>query len=149
MASPIVIECFTDEPRLCVIADGLGGHTGGEVASALAVRELFAAVSGFSGPESIAAALQAINKRLYEVMQTSPQLRGMGTTLVGLAAFGSNLCLFNVGDSRAYVSIGDYLRLLSIDDSVGAAMSDTSACTGLHTHGILQSLGGLSSFTPN
>jgi protein phosphatase len=148
MMSPIVIECYVDEARLCVIADGLGGHVGGEVASVLTVRELSTAASGFTGPESVMTVLQGVNKRLYDVMEASPQSTGMGATVVGLAVVGSNVCIFNVGDCRAYVSVGGYLRLLSTDDSVGGAMADSSDRTGLHTHGILQSIGGLKSFRP-
>lgn len=148
MASPVIIECSIDETRICVVADGLGGHAGGEVASVLAVREIASAASGFKGSEAVAASLLAVNKRLYDIMQASPQFMGMGSTVVGLATIGSDICLFNVGDSRAYLAVGGHLRLLSKDDSVGAEFSDPDQRTGIHTHGLTQSLGGLSSFSP-
>ena len=148
MASPVIIECSIDEPRLCVVADGLGGHSAGEVASTLVVRELAAAASEFKGPESVKAALHAINKRLYDIMQASPQLIGMGSTIAGLVTIDLDICLFNVGDSRVYLAVGDYLRLLSKDDSADAKNSDPSQRTGINSHGITQSLGGLSSFSP-
>ncbi len=148
MISPIVIECSLDEVRLCVIADGLGGHVGGEVASVLTVRELLSATSGFTGPESMKDILHGVNKKLYDIMGASPQLTGMGTTVVGIVAKNLNICIFNVGDSRAYLSMGGFLRLLSKDDSAASEMTETSDRTGLHSHGITQSLGGLVTFCP-
>jgi len=146
MISPIVIDCFLDEVRICVIADGLGGHAGGEVASLLTVQEILSSASGYTGPESVCTVLHKINKRLYDIMEATQQLTGMGATVVGIVVAGKNICLFNIGDSRAYVSIGGYLRLLSVDDSTGVT-ADTSTRTGLHNHGITQCLGGLARYS--
>lgn len=148
MKSPIFIECSLDEVRMCVIADGLGGHAGGEVASVLTVRELLSVAPGYTGPGSVKDMLDGVNKKIYDIMDASPKLTGMGATVVGIVATGLNLCLFNVGDSRAYVSIGGYLRLLSTDDSTGSGIENTSDRTGQRSHSISQSIGGLSSFHP-
>jgi PPM family protein phosphatase len=146
MASPITIECRIDEPRLCVVADGMGGHAGGEIASQIAVRELAQTARAFGHAADIGEALAQANRRLYEVMASAPQLRGMGATIVGLTAIGTELCLFNLGDSRGYVRSGSYLRLLSIDDTPYFGSEEHGGRTGRHGHGITQSLGGLPVF---
>ena len=146
MQSPILIEFLVDEPRICVVADGLGGHSGGEVASILTVRELAAGAAGFTDQNSVSDVLHRVNKRLYDIMTASTQYSGMGATVVGLAMVDTDVFLFNVGDSRGYVRAGNFLRLLSRDDSVAGAMIESSERTGQVNHNITQSLGGMSSF---
>jgi PPM family protein phosphatase len=145
MPSAFSFECRLDEPRLSVVADGLGGHAGGEVASRLVARHLAEAASRLKSAEEVEAALNEANKRLFEAMESAPQLRGMGATVVGLLAFGSRAWLFNVGDSRGYVGASSYLRLLSIDDSTSFRATDER--TSQRGNSITQSLGGTVSFT--
>ena len=148
MSSVVTIECLTDEPRLCVVADGLGGHAGGEIASTMVVRDLLQAVHGFNAEESVSATLSSVNKRLYDAMDASLEFLGMGATVVGFAIWETGACLFNVGDSRGYIRSGNYLRLLTIDDTSAFGSTDMSERTGQHGHRITQSLGGLPSFAP-
>jgi PPM family protein phosphatase len=147
MYNPITIICTIDEPRLCLIADGVGGQAGGEVASSIVVEGLNQVSGDFKDENSIDRALSNINKQLYDTMHSIPNLRGMGSTIVGLAALGSRAYIFNCGDSRAYCKSGDFLRLLSIDDTSSFHQSDITAKTGIHSHSITQCLGGMPNFT--
>jgi protein phosphatase len=86
---------------LFAVADGMGGHRGGEVASATAVEALRAEVA--SG-RPIDAAVKAANRAVLERASRDPDLAGMGTTMTAVLAFGgSSLLIAHVGDSRAYL----------------------------------------------
>ena len=90
------------------VADGLGGHQGGEVASAAAVEPL-AALDGrdFATPaeaaEALAGAIAEANSAILERAAADPSLWGMGTTVTAAALAGDHLQLAHVGDSRAYL----------------------------------------------
>ena len=90
------------------VADGLGGHQGGEVASAAAVEPL-TALDGrdFATPaeaaEALAGAIAEANSAILERAAADPSLWGMGTTVTAAAAAGALLQLAHVGDSRAYL----------------------------------------------
>jgi PPM family protein phosphatase len=90
------------------VADGLGGHQGGEVASAAAVEPL-AALDGrdFATPaeaaEALAGAIAEANSAILERAAADPSLWGMGTTVTAAAVAGDLLQLAHVGDSRAYL----------------------------------------------
>jgi PPM family protein phosphatase len=90
------------------VADGLGGHQGGEVASAAAVEPL-AALDGrdFATPaeaaEALAGAIAEANSAILERAAADPSLWGMGTTVTAAAVGGDLLQLAHVGDSRAYL----------------------------------------------
>jgi serine/threonine protein phosphatase PrpC len=112
---------------VCAVADGLGGHRGGEVASAMAVEPL-AALDGraFADAGWAAAALEgairSANRVILERGRSDPRLRGMGTTVTAAAvAAGRALQLAHVGDSRAYLlRAGAPLRQLTTDHTVVA-----------------------------
>lgn len=116
-----------------LVADGLGGHPCGEVASRTVVKFLSDRSAMFCNEHSCEAALHAANEYLYELMD-DPQRIGMGTTVVGLAARNDAIIHFNVGDSRLYRYTGGGLNQLSTDDR--------SASDGNLPHGITQALGG-------
>jgi PPM family protein phosphatase len=106
------------------VADGLGGHQGGEVASAAAVEPL-AALDGreFAGPgeaaEALAAAIREGNSAILERAAGDPGLWGMGTTVTAAALAGDrHLQLAHVGDSRAYLLRDGSLDQLTIDHTV-------------------------------
>jgi serine/threonine protein phosphatase PrpC len=142
MISPVSFECAIDEPRLCVVADGLGGHAGGEMASVMGVLHLIQSIRELQSGEAVATAMRQANKAVYETMDTNPELRAMGSTLVGLAACGHSAWLFNVGDSRGYiVPSGGPLRLASTDDTT-EFRADWRERTGQRQHTITQCLGG-------
>ena len=92
--------------HLFAVADGMGGHAGGDVASALVVQHLRGADSEYSSPEeaceSLAAVLRAGNDILQEAMREHPELTGMGTTFSGFVRVGDKLGIAHIGDSRIY-----------------------------------------------
>ena len=93
-------------PRLLVVADGLGGHAAGEVASAAAVDTLKSLDTDVPAGELLNVlrrAVQRANATLHGMVEADPSLRGMGTTLTGLLWSGSQLGIVHIGDSRAYL----------------------------------------------
>lgn len=117
-------DAFLAEANVFVVADGMGGHNAGEVASALAVQGMReAAAAGFGSAESVVAAINAANSAIHRASGGPSDQRGMGTTLtavVPLAAAGSEperMVVANVGDSRVYLWRGGELRQVSADHS--------------------------------
>src|SRR5215471_4771833 len=104
-----------DAIGLVALADGMGGHQGGEVASATALEALRAAVR--AGRPLRDAVLDA-NDAVYRKSLTDEALAGMGTTLTaGTMAAGNTLILAHVGDSRAYLLRDGALRRVTTDHS--------------------------------
>jgi PPM family protein phosphatase len=110
------------------VADGLGGHQGGEVASAAAVEPL-AALDGreFADPaeaaEALTAAIREANAAILDRAAGDPGLWGMGTTVTAAALAGErHLQLAHVGDSRAYLLRDGSLEQLSTDHTVVAEL---------------------------
>lgn len=117
-------DSFIADPRLFVVADGMGGHNAGEVASAIAVRTMLdAAGTGFTDHDTFVAAVRAANRAIHDAAGGLSEQRGMGTTLTAVApvrlADGEPpaLSVTNVGDSRTYVFRDGQLRQLSVDHS--------------------------------
>ena len=108
--------------RLAVVADGLGGHNGGEIASSIAVGLLEAAFTGRSADE-LQAAVRAANRAIWDRARTAAELTGMGTTIcaAGLLEDGG-LAVVHVGDSRAYLLHDGSLTRLTDDHSVTAEL---------------------------
>ena len=106
--------------RLAAVADGMGGHPGGEVASAIAIALVHAAFTGRSLDE-LQAGVRAGNRAIWDRACESSDLEGMGTTIcaAGLVEDG-RLAVVNVGDSRAYVLRNGALMQLTHDHSVTA-----------------------------
>ncbi len=102
-------------PLVCVIADGMGGHNAGEVASRYAVRRLAGEPDELADTRRAIETLRAVDSELYRAMAADPELSGMGTTVVGLV-LAPNLVWFNVGDSRLYRCEAGRLVQMSIDD---------------------------------
>ena len=92
--------------HLFVVADGMGGHAGGDVASALAIQSIAHIDREFDSPEeaeeALASALLEANKELAETVFEHPELTGMGTTVSGFVRVGDQLALAHIGDSRIY-----------------------------------------------
>lgn len=107
--------------RLFVVADGMGGHLGGEVASAMAVEAMREEVIDPTS-ESLLAGAQAANKRIFDRSNDDPTLHGMGTTLCAVALVdnddGHELAVINVGDSRAYLFRDQTLSQITRDHSL-------------------------------
>ena len=103
-----------------VVADGMGGHRGGEVASALAATEM---IAQYTTPqiEALVQGVEQANSKILDEAATNSSLRGMGTTVVALALIEVSdaiaLGAVNVGDSRMYRLTGDRLEQLTEDHS--------------------------------
>ncbi len=108
-----------DEERLFIVADGMGGHASGEVASKMAIetlREFFAATSQDSEAtwpykmdkarsyeeNRLITGIKLANLRIHESAQREPRLRGMGTTIVSILVIDEGVLIAHVGDSRVY-----------------------------------------------
>ena len=106
-----------ERPNLYAVADGMGGHVGGEVAARVAVETLEQAFERAPTVDGLREAVSEANTAVWHESQANADLRGMGTTLTALALVGGTegrdmLALANVGDSRAYVfSDGDLIQV--------------------------------------
>ena len=109
----VLAETLPDGRTLVAVADGMGGHAAGEVASKLALDTLVEAVSQGRG---LAEAFRLANERVHE-MAREPGKQGMGTTLVSILVDGSQYSVANVGDSRVYLVSGEGIRRLTEDHS--------------------------------
>jgi serine/threonine protein phosphatase PrpC len=135
-------DAVVSSDHLAAVADGMGGHPGGEVASAVAVALVQAAFTGRSLDE-LQAAVRAANRAIWDRAGASAELEGMGTTIcaAGLTGDGS-LAVVNVGDSRACVLRNGLLAQLTDDHSVTAELvrrgelSEQEALDHPH-HGVL------------
>lgn len=107
---------------LFIVADGLGGHAAGEVASAMAVEEAarFFRDEGrlMEGETLLRACVDAANLKVYRESERSRHLRGMGTTLVIALVREKQMWLAHVGDSRAYLLPGDKLIQVTTDHNL-------------------------------
>ena len=92
--------------HLFVVADGMGGHAGGDVASALAIQSIAHVDRTFESVDEAESALRAAlleaNGELAEAVFQYPELTGMGTTVSGVVRVGYRLALAHIGDSRIY-----------------------------------------------
>jgi serine/threonine protein phosphatase PrpC len=115
---------FLARPPLFVVADGMGGHRAGEVASALAVRLVGEALPGPTAavPTAIVAAVEAANAAVWSEARGSAELSGMGTTCTIAVVDGARAHIAHVGDSRAYLLRGDVLEQLTSDHTLIASM---------------------------
>src|SRR6185503_7044011 len=122
--------------RLFVVADGMGGHSAGEVASSLAVETIVGFIrrseseadGEFSWPYGIDPALtfasnrlrtaiHLANRRVFRAAEKHDEYTGMGTTVVCALLAGSRLSVAHAGDSRAYLFANGALRRLTSDDT--------------------------------
>ena len=106
---------------LFVVADGMGAHAAGEMASALAVQEVTAAydkLAARSPPLALRTSIEEANAKIHARGETSPDLKGMGTTCTALAILPRGALVGHVGDSRAYRVRGGTIDQLSRDHSL-------------------------------
>jgi protein phosphatase len=109
----VLAETLSDGRTLLAVADGMGGHAAGEIASALALKTLVEAV-GERRP--LGEAFRMANERVHK-MASEPGKQGMGTTLVAVLVDGSQFSVANVGDSRVYLVSAEGIRRLTEDHS--------------------------------
>ena len=106
-----------------LVADGMGGHTAGQVASELAAETCLRAIQTLEGAttslaEKLRYAVAAANRTIYSQAQEHEEYAGMGTTLVAFLADEARAALAHVGDSRAYLIRGSRIRQLTDDHSI-------------------------------
>jgi len=118
-----------------VVADGIGGHAAGEVASELAVAMMASVLDQVETEQQLRGCLQMVDHELQASMNTHPEFAGMGTTIVGALVNDDDCLVFNLGDSRAYVSSGEGLSLVSRDHSDGHYLT---GCLGGSSAGMQQ-----------
>jgi len=118
-------DCYAIAAELgyFVVADGMGGHKAGQLASRLAAEAAVAALEALEGSaatltEKLRCSIAAANREIYVAAQAKPEFSGMGTTLVSLLAAEGRVALAHVGDSRAYLIRGGRIRQLTDDHSV-------------------------------
>ncbi|MDQ1366223.1 MAG: family protein phosphatase, partial [Acidimicrobiaceae bacterium] len=113
---------------LFAVADGMGGHAAGEVASLAAVEALKATYQRKGGTEGLVEAAEQANRTIWERGQNDPELHGMGTTLVAVALVNEDnedrLAIVNVGDSRVYLLRQGELEQLTTDHSLVQELVD-------------------------
>jgi serine/threonine protein phosphatase PrpC len=107
-----------------VLSDGMGGHDGGEHASAAAIEAFVQSYATETGAEAtrLELALLAANQRIARDADANPALRGMGCTLVGASLTSVGLHLISVGDSAAYLFRNGELKRLNADHSMGPVL---------------------------
>lgn len=114
-------DSFLAEENLYVVADGMGGHNAGEVASALAVTTLKSGARlGINTTDQFRELVEKANTAIYTASLDDSTQRGMGTTLTALsivAGVEPQVLVANVGDSRTYLWRGGVLSRLSVDHS--------------------------------
>lgn len=106
---------------LFLVADGMGGHSGGEVASQLCAQTIVQFIESSPStddPTLLDQAIQKANIALIEKAQNEPQLKGMGTTLTALKISGKTATIAQVGDSRCYFFSAHGLWQLTKDHSL-------------------------------
>jgi len=119
-------------PRLLAVADGLGGHAAGEVASAAvieALRPLDTKVPAGELLNALDHAVRRANSALREMVKANPSLSGMGTTLTALLWSGSQLGLVHIGDSRAYLVRGGEVFQITNDHTLVQSLLDEGKIT--------------------
>jgi protein phosphatase len=141
---------------LALVADGMGGHAAGEVASEMAaelIRNLVYS-SRERPPQALSNAFHMANRAIFEQSQNDPELRGMGTTCTAILIRDETLYLAHIGDSRAYLWRNDDFRQLSDDQTLHAKlvrdglMTAEEALTAPGGNFILQALGARESIEP-
>ncbi len=148
------------ELGLYVVADGMGGHTAGQVASELAAEAALRAIQTLDGAaatlsEKLRYAVASANRSIYSTAQQQPEYAGMGTTLVALLADGERAALAHVGDSRAYLVRGGRIRQLTDDHSIVGELlrrneiTETDAREHPHRHVLTRALGVRESVEPD
>ncbi|HEY8557111.1 MAG TPA: Stp1/IreP family PP2C-type Ser/Thr phosphatase [Actinomycetes bacterium] len=123
-------DSYLSAEPVAAVADGMGGHSAGEVASAIAIEEL--AALGERGPwenetaatDDLKQAILRANRRIRGMAASDRKLNGMGTTLVALLQDGDMVHVANVGDSRGYLLRQSELSQVTVDHSLVQELVD-------------------------
>jgi PPM family protein phosphatase len=129
-------DSFLVQPPLFAVADGMGGHRGGEVASQLALEVIETLAA--RGKGSLADQVREANRRVFDRSLKDRNVTGMGTTLTAALIGPGTATLAHVGDSRAYLLRAGALRRLTEDHTLVARMIKTGEITAaeaeVHPH---------------
>lgn len=109
-------------PPLYAVADGLGGHQAGEIASTIAIEALMEAAPLRADAKALGRAARAANRAVVDAAREGHGRAGMGTTLTAAIVEGTRIAIAQVGDSRAYVFHNGVLEPITQDHSVVADM---------------------------
>lgn len=131
-------ELGTASGAWAVIADGMGGHEAGEVASRVVVETVHRHSDRLQSESGIVSILQEANAAIYEKTANGTGRPGMGSTIVGVVFVYDHCFAFNLGDSRLYLARGAELVQMSVDDTIGTQNSNGRR----RSHALTQSLGG-------
>lgn len=112
-------------PSLLIVADGMGGHAAGDLASRVCVETAVSSIEGSGQTETIpilAEAVQKANRAVLKKAAEKSEYAGMGTTIVAAVIDGNTLYVANVGDSRLYLIDDDRIDQITLDHSLVAEM---------------------------
>ncbi|MCG5219669.1 Stp1/IreP family PP2C-type Ser/Thr phosphatase [Streptosporangium sp. KLBMP 9127] len=118
--------------RLLAVADGMGGHAHGEVASSVAIAAMASLEEDSREGDllsAIEAAVRDANRKLHEMVGRDPSLKGMGTTLTAMLWNGTQVALVHVGDSRAYLLRRGELYQITHDHTLVQSLVDDGRIT--------------------
>ncbi len=119
--------------HLFLVADGMGGHAGGDVASAIALKRIVEADTTYASAQDAEFALQsallAANTMLAETVFDHAELTGMGTTVSALLRVGDQMALAHIGDSRIYLYRDGILEQVSADHTFVQRLVDSGRIT--------------------
>ena len=119
-------------PRLLSLADGMGGHAAGEVASKVVIAALAPLDDDEPGEDllgKLREATNAGNGAIAELVASDPELDGMGTTLTAILFAGSRIGLVHIGDSRAYLQRNGQFAQITHDDTFVQSLIDEGRIT--------------------
>ncbi|GAB3286464.1 PP2C family protein-serine/threonine phosphatase [Parasphingorhabdus pacifica] len=119
-------------PRLLALADGMGGHAAGEVASKVVIAALAPLDDDEPGDDLLGQLRESVlsgDRAISELVASDPDLDGMGTTLTAVLFAGSKLGLAHIGDSRAYLVRGGELSQITHDDTFVQSLIDEGRIT--------------------
>ena len=125
----VFVESFEElpTPTVCIVADGLGGHEEGEIASRVVIEELVSCIGEDDFKSVISEAISNAHQKLSLM---SRGRRPMGSTVVGLVLGSTQVVFFNVGDSRAYRLAQENIEQVSEDDLRSSGSHVLSQCIG-------------------
>lgn len=119
--------------QLFMVADGMGGHAGGDVASAIATKRIIEADQPYQTPQdaefALQAALIAANSQLAETVFEHTELTGMGTTVSALVVLEGEVAIAHIGDSRIYLLRDGELSQITIDHTFVQRLVDSGRIT--------------------
>lgn len=113
--------CLSPENKFFAVADGMGGHNGGDIASQMSVKLLPEYISDNNAVEKsqlLQDSFQFVNNAIFQKSIESTDLKGMGTTLSAIMFSGATLNIANIGDSRTYLVAKNKIYQLSRDHSL-------------------------------